>query len=250
MRIRLICCDVFARLAYAEAAVSPHTIDIELLPMLAHNEPAQLRANLQEAINSCAKEDCYNLIVLGYGLCGNAVSGITSPIPLIIPRMHDCCAMFMGSRSRFLEVFGHRLSTRWRSAGYMERSRNLPGLDYKTLPEYLKTAEEYGEENAEYVWQTLHPPAESNEAVYIKTEDDSKVGSLCRQYHQQYIEEMDKIAVQVVNGDTGWFRRMINGPWEEEDFFKLYPGYEIMPIYDMNEILSGKEVFDENPGQK
>ena len=237
MRIRFICCDVFARLAYKVAAESEHTVDVLLLPMLAHNEPSLLRNDLQNAIDS-VPDDVFDMIILGYGLCGSSVSGLTSHIPMIIPRMHDCSAMFLGSREKFMEVFGHRLSTRWRSCGYMERCDDVQG-DYKMHPDYLKLVDEYGEENAEYVWETMYPPAETEEVVYIEL-DGFEFGNTCH----RYIEMMSKqdVTVEVVKGSVEWFKQLVNGPWDEKDFLEIVPGNEIHPIYDMDEVLAVRAV--------
>ena len=236
LRIKLIACDVFARLAYQAAAESAHIIDIELLPMLAHNEPDKLRQNLQNSIDkACKKEDMpYDKIILAYGLCGNAVIGVTCSIPMIIPRMHDCCAMFMGSQKRFLEVFGHRLSTPWRSCGYVERCVGLNHANYKLHVDYLKMVEEYGEENAEYIWETMNPPAVVNEAVYIKIP-----GYEYNNTQKFYIDEKanEDCEVETVLGDSSWFMKLVNGPWEDSEFLKVSPQKEIEPLYDMDEVF-------------
>ena len=238
MRLKLICCDVFARLAYATAAGSPHVVDLELLPMLAHNEPDKLRRDLQTAIDKANQYAEYDKIILAYGLCGNAVVGLHSHIPLIIPRMHDCCAMFLGSRKKFLQIFGHRLSTRWRSCGYMERCLSDIG-NYKFHPDFLKMVEEYGEENAEYIWETMNPPVESDETVYIELKG-FEYGDTYGQYMEQMAHIDRRVALEV--GDPGWFRRLVNGPWHKEDFLELLPGNTIEPIYDMEEIFREKKI--------
>lgn len=237
LRIKFICCDVFARLAYAAAAVSPHIVDLELLPMLAHMEPAKLRAELQSRIDQI-ESGTYDKLVLGYGLCGNATAGLKAAISMVMPRVHDCCTLFMGSREKFLQVFGENLSTRWCTCGYYERCYR-DGLrdeyeNYRTNPEYIKLLDEYGEENAEYVWHTLHPPVETKEAVYIKLDGfeygDSQSG------YQAQIEQMGK-KVRVEAGNAEWFFRLVNGPWEVNDFLEIIPGESVMPVYDMSEVV-------------
>ena len=218
LRLKLICCDVFARLAYAVAAKSPHIVDIELLPMLAHNEPDKLRRDLQQAIDKSGPLG-YNRIILAYGLCGNATANLSSQIPMIIPRMHDCSAMFLGSQEKFLQVFGSRLSAPWSSRGYLERCLQ---------DDYKKLTDEYGEENAKYIWETMNPPAE----VYIKLEGFE---------YKTVSQDDDNPDWEVVEGDTGWFKRLINGPWDNKDFLEILPGTEIEPIYDMKEIFRSKK---------
>lgn len=236
-RIKFICCDVFARLAYAAAASSPHTVDLELLPMLSHTEPAKLRALLQSHIDRI-DPDLYERLILGYGLCGNAVAGLTVPVTTVMPRTHDCCALFAGSRERFTDIFGSNLSMRWCTCGYHERCYDT-GLQneyvsYHTNPEYIKLLEDYGEDNAEYVWHTLHPSLETKEAVYMEIENFEYNDTKARFTEQ--ITQMNG-AVRVETGDTSWFFRLVNGPWDTDNFLEIPRGYTIEPVYDLTEVV-------------
>ena len=207
-KLKLICCGVFARMAYKAAAESDNLVDIELMPMSLHIEPKVLNKNLQAAIDRAARYD-YDKIILGYGLCGNSVVGLRSKIPLIIPRIHDCCAMFMGSKERFLQVFGHRPSTMWRSSGYMERCPDNSCVNYKL-----------------------------ESAVYIEME-----GLEYNDTRERFTKQITKdgYKVEVVAGDFGWFERLVNGPWDDAEFLELLPENEIEPIYDMQEVFRMKE---------
>lgn len=237
MRIKCIICDVFARPAYAAAARSEHIVDLELLPMLAHTEPDKLRADLQSRIDR-VDTALYDILVLGYGLCGNATSGLTAALPMVMPRAHDCCTLFMGSRERFQAVFGKNLSMRWCTCGYYERCIRYGYQDdyetYRTNPEYIKLLEDYGEENAEYVWQTLHPTIETNEAVYIETE-----GLEYNYARETYTADVVRGGKELIlePGDLRWFNRLINGPWDDTDFLTIEPGSHIEPVYDMQEVV-------------
>jgi len=240
LRLKLIACDVFARLAYHEAAKSAHIVDVQLLPMLAHIEPDALRADIQAAIDTACQgykprpNTAYDKILLGYGLCGNAAMGLSSTIPMIVPRMHDCCAMFMGSKQKFLDVFGHRLSTPWRSCGYMERCDSIDIVNYKSHPDYLKLVEEYGDDNAEYIWESMNPPEVSTEAVYIQL-PGFEHNNAEQNYTKQKIQE--DCQVETVQGDISWFTKLVNGPWDSSEFLELSPGGKIEPIYDMETVF-------------
>ena len=127
MLIKFICCDVFMRLACSLAAESPHVIDIEFLPMLAHDKPEKLNKLIMEKLEKLGIESGrkYDAVILGFGLCGNSVTGLSCSVPLIIPRAHDCCTVLMGGKNQFLEAFGDILSARWSSTGYYERCHGL-----------------------------------------------------------------------------------------------------------------------------
>jgi hypothetical protein len=237
MRIKFICCDVFARLAYAAAAASPHIVDLELLPMLAHTEPDKLREELRVRI---AKIDAgyYDRVALGYGLCGNATVGLSFPVLAVMPRAHDCCAVFMGSCVNFLKAFSENLSMRWCTCGYYERGWLSGWLDenitYHTHPEYVKLLETYGEDNAEYVWKMMHPPLETNEAAYIALDGFEYNGT--KEHFTAEIERQGNV-VRAEKGDAGWFFRLVNGPWDTSEFLFINPGEAISPVYDMEEVV-------------
>ena len=244
MILKVIACDVFARILYREASFSPHIVALEPVPMLAHNQPKELPETLQQRIDASGSARPYDRIILAYGLCGNAAVGLrASGIPLTIPRVHDCCTLFCGSVSRFLNHFGDALSTRWRSNGYAERCdiAGRAGGDqmqsYKTRPEYLGYLEKYGEENADYIWETLHPPMETDDGVYIRMEGYEYQDTLQR---FQKDMEKEKKTVRLVEGSTDYLHALINGPWENDRFLTVPPGGEITGVYDMYEVMRVK----------
>jgi hypothetical protein len=95
------------------------TVMEEILPLLPqgmqhqvfdfglHVNPASLRATLQEAIDS--ESGKFETILLGYGLCSQALVGIrSSGCRLVAPRVDDCIALFLGSRAAYSRQFSHR----------------------------------------------------------------------------------------------------------------------------------------------
>jgi len=241
MIIKLICCDVFARIVCGIISKSPHIVDVDFLPMLSHNEPAALRTSLQECIDLVVTRRKYDKVVLGYGLCGNSVSGLHCDIPMIIPRVHDCCALFLGSKARFISGFGNRLSARWCSNGYYERGYVAGDYNYyesdgmyKTSLEYLQLVEKYGEDDAEYVWSIMHPGFELKEAVYIRIEGYEYNDSLSA--YKRHVEDMG-CSLEVLNGDIRLLEELVNGPWGNENFLHVMPHEKIVPVYDMDVVM-------------
>jgi len=240
MKFKFICCEVFTREACIAIARSPHTVDPEFTPKGAHEKPEYLRNLIQEKIDAADKDAAYDYVLLGFGLCGNAAAGLKArSIPLVIPRAHDCCTIFLGSRSRFVEYFGNNLSSEWSSAGYMERGDSyirdtdtgkLLGLDR----EFEDLVEQYGEENAVYIWETLHPESKSNELIYINTPETSQLG---------YIEKLRQVAenegksLRILEGDMRLINSMVMGEWNEDEYLIVPPGKEIKPVYDMDKVV-------------
>jgi len=243
MKYKLICCEVFLREACLAIVGTPNVVDPEFTPKGAHESSNELRKIIQEKIDTVEKNGGYDAILLGFGLCGNSTAGITArSIPLVIPRAHDCCTIFLGSRHKFMEHFKDNLSAEWSSAGYMERGEKdsylresdtgkLLGLD-KAYEEYV---EQYGEENARYIWETLHPKNESNELIYIKIPETEHLGYL--QKLETYAKEIGK-TVKVLDGDMRLIRDLVNGDWNQEDFLVVPPGETIKPVYDYDTIIT------------
>jgi hypothetical protein len=244
MKYKLLCCEVFMRMACLAIADSPHTIDPEYTRLGAHENSDSLRQLLQEKIDSIEREGGYDAILLGYGLCGNSTAGLKAgSLPLILPRAHDCCTVFLGSRQKFLEHFKDQLSAQWSSQGYMERNQNylrdtdtgkMLGLDN----EYQDLVEKYGEENAQFVWETLHPPVHSNELIYIEIPETAKLGYLSK---LQEVAASEGKSVRILEGDIRLIKALIHGDWSEEEFLIISPGETTKAVYDYERIISAEK---------
>ena len=243
MLLKFICCDVFTRIACDLVAKSENIVDLEFMPMLAHVEPEKLRYAIQEKLLQTEQSArVYDAIILGFGLCGNATIGLSSEIEMVIPRAHDCCTLFMGSKERFLAEFGNALSTRWLTTGYYERTMaantGYPLYDtqdnYKTSVEYMEFLDQYDPETAEYLWETLHPKIETHESVYINI--DGYEHNNARERYSELMESMD-IAVRVCQGDTSMLKALVDGDWDEQRFLRVPPGQKIAGVYDMDEVM-------------
>ena len=244
MFIKFICCDVFARIACDLVAKSPHIIDLEFVTMLVHREPDKLRQMIMDMIDRSINESGreYEAVILGFGLCGNSVIGLSCSVPLIIPRAHDCCTIHLGSKEKFIAEFGNVLSSRWCSTGYYERGYSIRsgyGMvdqleNYKTSKEYMDYLDQYDEETAEYLWKTLHPVIESHESAYIKIDGYEYSDS-----YQNYKARMDKdsIDVRTIDGDVSLLKSLVDGEWDDKRFLTIPPGKKIVGVYDMEYVI-------------
>lgn len=257
MNLKLIACNVFLREACLCVGRSPHVFDIEFLELGVHVRPDILREKIQEAIDRCeASPRPYDAVVLLFGLCGNAGVGLRArSIPLVMPRAHDCCTVLLGDKRRFEELFGDAPSTPFSSAGYMERGDYFIRVEegeYKVHygDAYAEMVAQYGEENARYIWDTMHPPGledGSKQAVFIALEELAHLD-----HEQRFGEQADDegVSYRRVEGDLRLIAKLIAGEWDPDDFLVVQPGECTQGVYDFGEIIRAvpcADLADEEP---
>jgi len=105
-----------------------------------HNDPKRLHTQLQTAIDNTSPE--FGTILIGYGMCANAIVGIKSRgFRLVIPKADDCITLFLGSREEYLHQLRQAPGTYYLTKGWIEC-----GEDPYT--EYCAMREKYGNEKA------------------------------------------------------------------------------------------------------
>jgi len=238
-RFRLISCSVFTRELCALVASSARIVDPEFLELAAHENSDRLRAQVQDAIDR-AEGKGYSAVLLGYGLCGNSLSGIAArSLPLVLPRAHDCCTILLGSTGAFVSEFGDNLSAPWSSCGYVERSadymrRSDSGRDNGFGLSLAEMAEKYGEENAAYLWETLHPSIEDSVRRFIELEETEGLGRAAMVGADARRDGKD---FKLIRGNSRLLRALVDGPWNDQDFLVVRPGEAVRPLYDQDRVV-------------
>ncbi len=233
---------------------SPHVFDIEFLELGAHIQPEKLRETIQAAIDRCeGRPRAYDAVLLLFGLCGNAGTGLRArSIPLVMPRAHDCCTVLLGDKRRYEELFRDAPSTPFSSAGYMERGDyfiRVEDGEYKVHygDAYAEMVAQYGEENARYIWETMHPPdlEGSKQPVYIELAELAHLG-----YEGKFAEQAaaEGLEYRRVEGSLRLIAGLINGDWDPEDFVIVQPGECTQGVYDFKEIVRATPCEDPPDG--
>jgi len=112
------------------------------MDILLHNTPKKLAAALQEKIDAVAES---SNIIIGYGLCGNGLVGVNARNhTLIIPRTHDCVAIFLGSHQRYVQRFFANPNTYYLTRGWLEANDD-------PLSDYGDYCRDYDQDTADYL---------------------------------------------------------------------------------------------------
>lgn len=238
MRLKLLACEVLYREVCAAVARSPHQVDIQFLSKGLHNQGGTaMRQRLQEVVDR-VDADCCDAVLLGYGLCGNGVAGLSGrALPLVVPRAHDCIALLMGGRERYRCYFEENPGVYFRSTGWLERGdeleqaaqqtvRDKTGVGY-TLDELIS---KYGEENGRYLFEQFNGYRRSyGQLTFIATglEPD-------RRFEEQARAEAARRGWEFASipGDLRLFEQLVSGGWPDSDFLVVPPGWRIQASYD------------------
>jgi len=187
-----------------------------------HHTPETMPELIGEQIRSAALYA--SQIVLGYGLCSNGVVGLEAPRQgLIIPCVHDCISLFLGSGERYHELFTKRPGTYYLTPGWIaERSDPLGYLEDSYVPKMGRERAEWGlrEELKHYTHITL-----------INT--DSADMAPLRKIARQNADFLD-MSYEEIPGSSSFFSKILFGPYTDSDFIRLGPG-EVM---QQNRIVS------------
>jgi hypothetical protein len=180
--------------------------DILYLEQALHRTPAKLLDQLQQKIDQVARTA--SRIILGYGLCAKGVVGIAARASeLIIPRCHDCIALFLGSSNRHLEIFREKPGTYYLTPGWVAEKKDPLGIIEEQVPRY-------GRETARWVIEE-----ELKHYTHIALIDTG-----VEEMAPLRARAMENAAVLKIPGDLEYFRELLRGPYTEEKFLRLNPG--------------------------
>ncbi|MHB8353109.1 MAG: DUF1638 domain-containing protein [Burkholderiales bacterium] len=192
------------------------------LDITLHNTPKKLAASLQQCIDEIVEP---SHILLGYGLCGNGLVGVKSRAhTLMIPRMHDCVAMFLGSHQRYVQRFFASPNTYYLTKGWID-AKDEPFTDY------LDYVRDYDEETADYLvnmkyehYRKLCLIGFSQKELDVVRPDAMKIAVFCKERFGMEYEET--IGTTQLIDDL--LRISYEGVDHSNEFVVIAPGGEIV----------------------
>ena len=253
MKLKLIACGVFEPEMRALVKEVDHEVVLEFLPQGLHAKPYVLRTELQKLIDATSPSDGFNAIAVGYGLCGRGVAGVRAHnVPLIIPRIHDCIAGFLGSHQRYMREFSKTPGTYWFTRRFIQSGGQpgVPGkhrgISAKYEEQYEEYEQRYGEETARYLveewaqgWMKNYSRAAFVPWDYPEVDEDRALTKRCAARLGWDYEELP--------ADLSMIRDLLAGRWTPERFLEVLPGEHVVAVHDAR-IIAAQTIEDEALG--
>jgi len=194
--------------------VLPSDISYEILDFGLHFRPENLKNVLQEAIDRSARDA--DTLILGYGLCSNGAVGLKAPgtARLVIPKVHDCIAIFLGSHEAYLRQMEKERGTFFLAKGFIE-------VGDTPLEEYRRTIERHGKAAADRVMRTMF--AHYKRILFVNTGHNHIAKYRA---HARETAKMLDLRYEEMKGSRVFIQKIIEGPWDEE-FIVAGPGETI-----------------------
>lgn len=228
----IIACAVLATDLKASAAELGLNVEFKFLEAGLHNNPQLLRDRLQAAIDEHSATDACDRIVIGYGICGKGTIGVQArSVPLILPRVHDCIALFLGGDRAYQNEFKKYPGTYYLSTGWC-REKTDPGSQKgrwtyfgdKKL-NFDELAAEHGEPAARQTFDFLNSWQKNYQrAAFIDTGAGApaRYEGLAREMAAQYNWRYEKI-----RGSRTLFKQMLNAQQSTTEILRVPPEHVI-----------------------
>jgi len=191
----------------------PDGMTYEVLDFGLHLTPEKLRDKLQETIDAAGAEA--DTVILGYGLCSMAVVGLKATnCTLIVPRVDDCIAIFLGSAAAYKAELNKEPGTYYLTKGWIEVS-DTPFEEHKRL------VERYGPKRADRMIGLMLK--NYTRLAFIDTGQHEQ--ERYREYTRRAAAKFD-LRYEEIPGSNALVKKMLYGPWDD-DFVIARPGETI-----------------------
>jgi hypothetical protein len=191
----------------------PQDVAYEILDFGLHRTPEKLRSKLQKTIDAASATA--DTIILGYGLCAMAVVGLNATAcTLVVPRVDDCIAIFLGSATVYKQQTSQEPGTYYLTKGWIE-------VNDTPFAEHVRLVERYGPERAERMIQLLLKNYTRLALINTGHYDLERYRDYTRRMAEQF-----GLRYEEIPGSTALVKKMLYGPWDD-DFVVARPGETI-----------------------
>ena len=190
----------------------PPDLTFQKLDFGLHADPGKLRTALQAAIDQT--EPHFSTILLGYGFCSQAAAGLKSDTrTLIIPKVDDCIAIFLGSDTEY--KIQHRIEpgTLYQTKGWIETDKSL-----KMSPDMIN---KYGEGRAKWLLKIMIKNYTRLAFINTGNYDIERYRAESRATASELGLKYEEIA-----GSNALVKKLLWGPWDSE-FVIAPPGHAL-----------------------
>lgn len=180
-----------------------------------HRTPKKIAPLIQEKIDGVGES--VERVVIAYGLCSGGIKGIRGRLQeLVVPKIHDCIALFLGSCEAYKEAFRTSPGTYYLTPGWVAAKKDPLGIIYEDY------APKHGIETA--LWVMEEELKHYKNIALINTGAGKMDGLRARA--QENCTALGKEYCEI-EGSLDYFRRIIHGPYASEDFVVIPPGEEV-----------------------
>jgi hypothetical protein len=209
----IIACEVMR--AELELVAQSADVQLHFLDQGLHRTPQKMAGIIQERIDLVAETS--GMVVVAYGLCSGGIKGIKGRcVELVVPKCHDCIALFLGSAGAYKEAFRSRPGTYYLTPGWVAAKKDPLGIIHEDYaPKHgLETALWVMEEELKHYKHIalINTGAGNLEDLRARTREN------CMALGKEYCE---------IEGSLHYFRRLVLGPYVSDDFVVIPPDGEV-----------------------
>jgi hypothetical protein len=205
-KYKLIACAAVSE----EIGPLPSGTELKVLDFGLHIDPKKLKQAIQQAIAETRPP--VEVIILGYGLCSQAVVGLLSQTcSLVIPRIDDCIALFLGS-----------------AEAYRRQNQRVPGTYYLTRG-WINAGDNPFDECEKL--ERVYGAGKAGDILKQIFRNYTRIGLIdtghycldaCREYARFYANKLN-LRFEEIPGSDSFLKALLYGPWDHR-FVVLPPG--------------------------
>ena len=182
-----------------------------------HMNPDKLRQRLQMEIDAVPAG---HTILLGYGLCGGGLDGLSAgDHRIVVPRAHDCIALFLGSREAQEAQVAQEAGTYYVTKGWLEAE------DHGPVTEYERLVERYGPEKGLYLARLAFTNYTRLALINTGNYQIERYRDMSRQ-----LAELYELRFEELPGSNALTHALAAGDWDDR-FLIFEPGETISLVH-------------------